>query len=265
MIVSDHPISPASNSAWDDQSLVDPHSSEDKARRVHAMFAAIAGSYDRNNRVHSLGRDQAWRRTAVRLAQVKTGEDDVLDMACGTGDLAVAFARACPASVTGMDFVPEMIDHAQRKAESLQGRLPVAPRFRVGDAMNIDLPDGSVDVVSIAFGIRNVAEPEVALSEFHRVLRPGGRLVILEFSEPRNVLLRGLYGVYFAHIMPRTATWISGDRTGAYKYLPRSVSTFASPAVLVQLMNDAGFSEVRSRALTFGICHCHVGRVSSEH
>lgn len=228
------------------------------------MFAAIAPSYDTNNRVHSLWRDQAWRRAAVRAAGVRPGIDHVVDVACGTGDLTFAFAQSGPASITGIDFVPEMIQHACAKAQAREAQLNVKPEFAVGDAMNLALPDDSADIVSIAFGIRNVEEPSKALAEFRRILRPGGRVIILEFAQPVNPILKALYQFYFTRIMPRTATWISRDRTGAYKYFPRSVSTFLSPAAMCDLLTTAGFVSVTGRLLTFGICRCYRAEVDSN-
>jgi demethylmenaquinone methyltransferase/2-methoxy-6-polyprenyl-1,4-benzoquinol methylase len=116
-------------------------------------------------------------------------------------------------------------------------------------------------VLSIAFGIRNVADPAAAIREFRRVLRPGGRLIILEFSLPTNPILRGLYNFYFRHILPHTATLISGDKTGAYKYLPQSVNTFIGRGTMMQMMRDGGFQEVRAFPLTFGVCICYRGLV----
>ena len=253
-----------------------PHAAADKARRVREMFASIAPSYDLNNRVHSLGRDQAWRRKAVKLAEVKEG-DVVLDVACGTGDLSLAFAKAGAARVIGVDFTHEMLVVAEGKGGKGQGprakgqgadeadpfaiRNPrsAIPAYATGDAMRLPLPDASVDIVSIAFGIRNVTDPAKAISEFHRVLRPGGRLIVLEFSLPRNFLLRGMYNFYFKHIMPRTATWISRDKSGAYKYLPRSVNTFINRETMMTMMTEAGFADVTQKALTFGIAVIYRG------
>lgn len=253
----------AATPVWTDDRLAVPHEQGDKAQRVNAMFAAIADSYDLNNRVHSLGRDQAWRRKAVRLAKVRAGQDHVVDVACGTGDLTFAFADANPASVLGIDFTPRMLEIARvkdRDRSRPDGEGPV-PEFRVGDAMDLQLPDASADIVSIAFGIRNVSEPAQALREFRRILRPGGRLVILEFSVPRNPLLRAGYNFYFHHVMPRTATWVSGDRSGAYKYLPRSVATFIDRDTLQAMMADAGFTNITAHAMTFGICVAYVGHL----
>ena len=245
--------------AWDGDGLVAPHAASDKAARVEEMFTAIAPSYDLNNRVHSFGRDQAWRRAAVRLAKLRAG-DRVADVACGTGDLTLAFADAqkrietAPMPVVGVDFTYAMLPLARDKA-----RAKASVRFVHGDAMALPLPDASVDVVSIAFGIRNVGDPAAALAEFFRVLRPGGRLVILEFTVPGNPVARLGYNFYCGWLMPRTATLISGDRSGAYRYLPRSVNTFATAGELRGMMSEAGFEEVASSGLTLGIAACHRG------
>lgn len=221
------------------------------------MFAAIARSYDLNNRVHSLWQDQVWRRYAVRVAGVRQ-TDVVLDVACGTGDLSEHFARAGAARVIGLDFTYEMLAIARMKAGS---RASHARADRIvymqGDAQRLPLADQSVDVVSIAFGIRNVLEPERAIGEFSRVLRPGGRLVVLEFAEPKFAPVRWFNTLYCARIMPVTATWISGDTSGAYKYLPRSVATFPAPEKLMGMMERAGFVGMRAKSLSLGICMCY--------
>jgi demethylmenaquinone methyltransferase / 2-methoxy-6-polyprenyl-1,4-benzoquinol methylase len=252
--------SPAPPPAWVQAELSNPHASAEKAGKVRRMFAAIAGSYDLNNRVHSLGRDQAWRRYAVRTAGIKPGET-VLDVACGTGDLTQAFAATQASSVVGLDFTREMLDVAERKQTTQPAQAASKIRYIEGDAQQLPFPDRSFDVLSIAFGIRNVAEPRKALSEFARVLKPGGRLVILEFDTPRNPLLRWFNNVYCGTVMPRTATMISRDRSGAYRYLPASVGTFMSRDALQQAMRDAGFADVSAKALTLGICVCYRGSV----
>jgi demethylmenaquinone methyltransferase/2-methoxy-6-polyprenyl-1,4-benzoquinol methylase len=250
------PIPPNPQAAWTDADLTSsPHAAGDKAVRVQRMFSAIADSYDLNNRVHSMGMDQGWRRAAVRLAEVCPG-DTVLDVACGTGDLTLAFARTEAARVIGLDFTPDMLRIARRK------RAPgtkVVPEYLSGDAMQLPLADASVDVVSIAFGIRNVANPAKAIHEFHRVLRPGGRLVVLEFSQPSNPILNSLYQLYFKQVMPRTASWIARDRSGAYKYLPKSVNTFIDRAAMLAMFADAGFVNNASRPLTCGIAVLYRG------
>ena len=269
---------PATAPAWDDRLLANPHAVSDKRQRVRRMFAAIAPSYDLNNRLHSLWQDQRWRRKAVKLAQLKP-TDVVVDVACGTGDLAIKFRNAllrkypprrAPLVVVGVDFTFEMLPIGRRK-----GRIPspggvndpigVWPptvygiSWINGDAQALPLPDQSADVVSIAFGIRNVQDPAAALGEFFRILRPGGRVIVLEFSLPTNRLLRGLYNFYFRQILPRTATLISGDKTGAYKYLPESVNTFIGREQMTGMMAAAGFSRVEQFPMTFGVCVCYWG------
>ena len=237
--------------AWTSEDLRDdPHRAPDKAGRVRRMFDAIAGRYDLNNRVHSFGRDQSWRRKAVRMADVGPS-DHVLDVACGTGDLTFALARCNPASIQGIDFSAGMLEIADRKAPRHAGTTAT---FTRGDAMSLDVPDESCTVVTIAFGIRNVTEPHLALAEFHRVLAPGGRLVILEVSQPANPLVRFGADLYNHRIMPLTATLLSGDRSGAYRYLPRSIESFASAEELGALVSEQGFESVSQRPLTFGIC-----------
>ncbi len=248
---------PASNTPqWEPGNLANPHAVADKAQRVNRMFSAIARSYDLNNHLHSLWIDQHWRSVAVKTAAVKP-TDIVADVACGTGDLSLAFAKARPARVIGLDFCHPMLQGATHKTQRCSSDRPVG--FYEGDALRLPLRDKSVDVVSIAFGIRNVADWGRAIDEFYRVLRPGGRLIILEFSLPRNAVLRAMYNFYFWKVIPFSATLISGDKTGAYRYLPRSVDTFISPNQMQARMEQAGFKDISAAALTFGICYCYRG------
>ncbi len=253
--VSTDPLNPQPK-AWTDADLADLHAREDKAERVRAMFAAIARSYDLNNRVHSLWRDQAWRREAVRAAAVQAG-DEVLDCACGTGDLTLAFAKTGAIAVIGLDFTTEMIDLARVKTDRLAEHDPALGqrvRYLQGDAQDLPFEECSFDVVSIAFGIRNVQDPERAIREFFRVLRPGGRLVILEFDRPGFAPVRWCNDFYCGWVMPRTATLLSRDRSGAYKYLPRSVGSFMDSRSLGTLMGRVGFTRVARKPLTLGVC-----------
>lgn len=242
--------------AWTDATLTNPHALGDKAGRVRRMFGAIARSYDLNNRLHSGWQDQAWRRFAVKRAAVAPG-DRVLDVACGTGDLTQAFAGTAAAEVVGLDFTPEMLALAEEKRTRLSGNVASKVRYVEGDAQHLPFEDGSFDVVSIAFGIRNVADPAKAVREFARVLRPGGRLVVLEFDRPTWQPMRWFNDFYCGRVMPWTATLISGDTSGAYKYLPRSVGTFMTRVEMCSTLAASGFERVRDRALTFGICVCY--------
>jgi ubiquinone/menaquinone biosynthesis methyltransferase len=171
-----------SDAAWNEAELADLHANSQKAGKVRRMFAAIAPSYDLNNRVHSFWQDQRWRKFAVRHAFVNPG-DEVLDVACGTGDLTQAFARTAAKRVVGLDFTREMLDRAEVKKAKAAGGSKIT--YLEGDAMALPFSNGSFDVVSIAFGIRNVTQPSKSLAEAFRVLRPGGRLIVLEFDQPR--------------------------------------------------------------------------------
>jgi demethylmenaquinone methyltransferase/2-methoxy-6-polyprenyl-1,4-benzoquinol methylase len=242
--------------AWSRDRLAgNPHEDREKAQRVSRMFGAIAHRYDLNNRLHSFGRDQAWRRAAVGAAGIGAG-GEALDVACGTGDLSEALAAGGASRVVGVDFSEPMLDRAREKSRRRGGGRC---EYLHGDAMDLPFPDGSFDAVTIAFGLRNVLEPPRALREFRRVLRPGGRLVVLEFAEPRNPLIRGLNRLYTERIMPVTAALIAGDRSGAYRYLPRSVRTFPDAPSLSAMIAAAGLREVSMKPLTFGVCVVHRG------
>ena len=220
------------------------------------MFAAIAPVYDLNNHLHSMGIDHSWRRKAVAAAEVRPG-DVVADIACGTGDLSFAFAKAGAKRVMGLDFCHPMLCGAIKKAA--RRRISSQIGFSDGDATRLPLANSSVDVVSIAFGLRNVDRWTDAIREFYRVLRPGGRLIILEFTTPKSRIIGTLFNLYFHHVIPLTASLISGDRTGAYYYLPRSVGTFPGSERIRSAMKDAGFSEIAYQSLTFGVCACYRG------
>ncbi|MCH2146931.1 MAG: bifunctional demethylmenaquinone methyltransferase/2-methoxy-6-polyprenyl-1,4-benzoquinol methylase UbiE [Phycisphaerales bacterium] len=236
--------------AWTEEELAEnPHQACDKAKRVEAMFTAIAGKYDLNNRLHSLWQDQRWRKRAVELSGISQ-HSTVVDVACGTGDLSIAFKQAGAEHVIGIDFTSAMLDLALTKS-TIAGTDIV---FQQGDAMDLKLEDESADVVSIAFGIRNVQEPEKAIGEFYRILKPGGTLVILEFSTPSNSAIRFCNDVYTKHIMPFTATLIAGDTSGAYQYLPKSVETFSTAEELADSVEQCGFEKLRQFPQTFGVC-----------
>lgn len=230
---------------WDAERLTDPHGQADKAVRVRAMFDAIAPTYERVNRILSLGMDARWRRRAMGLAGTSQA-DRVLDVACGTGDFARTFARHSPRLVVGCDFAERMLS----LAASRDGR---AIRWCRADAMTLPFADQSFSLVGCAFGVRNFQDLAAGLREFHRVLSPGGRAVILEFSMPRLGILGRLYRAYFDRVLPGLATLLSRDRSGAYHYLPKSVSSFVDAAGVSHALRAAGFERVECRRQTIGV------------
>jgi demethylmenaquinone methyltransferase/2-methoxy-6-polyprenyl-1,4-benzoquinol methylase len=229
------------------------HIDKGKAKQVHGMFSGIAGRYDLLNAILSLGIDRSWRREAAR-AGFENGAQLVLAVATGTGDLAFALKRYAPqAQVTGLDFVAEMLEQARRKAT---GR-GVDIHFIEGDALALPFPDGTFDLLTIAYGLRNLASVDAGLAEFQRVLRPGGRLVILEFPPPPRGFFGWLYRFYFSRVVPVVGGLVSGSR-GAYTYLPDSVSVFMPPGMLADRLAAAGFTDVRYRLQSFGISAIHI-------
>lgn len=233
--------------AWDERSLRQPHAQADKAARVEAMFDAIAPTYERVNRLASFGRDAVWRRRAVATADVQKG-DVVLDVCCGTGDMVRAFGRAAvmPARIIGVDFAANMLAEGDFRVDG------VATETLRADALALPLDDASVNVISCAFGVRNFRDVQAGLNEMARVAATGARLVILEFAAPQNRLLRWLHGVYNDRVLPTLGTWISRDRTGAYRYLPRSIATFEPVETMKRRLRSAGFENVTARQMNFG-------------
>ncbi len=226
---------------------------------VPEMFDRISRRYDLLNHLLSLGLDIRWRRQAAR--RLASSPDQVLlDLACGTGDLAIAAIRSGRPDrfVVGVDMAAQML----RLAEQKISRRGLAERIRFvrGDGMSLPLADRSVDAAMIAFGIRNMPDTATCLNELHRVVRPGGRLVVLEFSIPENRLVRSLYLPYFRHILPRLGRMISGDGY-AYRYLDRTVETYTYGEEFVALMEAAGFVNVRRRPLTWGVVTLYTGEI----
>lgn len=222
------------------------------SRAVRAMFGGIAGRYDLLNHLLSANTDKRWRRRVRnRLESVLADSGAlVLDVACGTGDLAIELQRGSDARIIGTDFCRPMLDIAKSKEPGIP--------FVEGDALSLSYPDSTFDAVSIAFGLRNLANFEAGLCEFRRVLKPGGRLVILEFSSPVLPGFRGLFRIYFNKVLPRVGGLVSGER-GAYEYLPDSVSKFPDQKGLSTMMEAAGFTEVEFTNLTGGIAAIHAG------
>ena len=213
---------------------------------VRTMFDRIAPVYDLMNRLMTAGLDQRWRRMTAEAA-VRPG-DRVLDACCGTGDLAVA-AQAAGGRVTGLDFSAKMLERARRKSLSIE--------WMRGDLLALPFEDASFDAATVGFGVRNVADLERGLGELARVLRPGGRLGILEITQPRG-LLRPFYKLWFDGLVPLAGKLIPGG--AAYSYLPASVRRFPGPDELAGLLERTGFEEVRCRLLAGGIVALHTGR-----
>jgi demethylmenaquinone methyltransferase/2-methoxy-6-polyprenyl-1,4-benzoquinol methylase len=225
--------------------------------QIAGMFDAIAERYDFLNHLLSAGVDRRWRRQAVRALGL-TGSERVLDLCTGTADLALALRAARPgaARVVGVDFAAAMLGVGQAKVRKQDARAIQLVR---ADATRIPMATASVDAVTIAFGIRNVERVHDACVEMHRVLIPGGRFAILEFAVPTAPLIRPAYMWYFNHVLPRIGRAISHDR-GAYGYLSASVSAFATPQALVELLRASGFTDVTMRPLSFGIVCLYTGR-----
>ena len=235
----------------------------ESAARVHDMFTRIAPRYDFLNHLLSFSLDKLWRRrTAKRFLHILRRPDArILDLCCGTGDLAFSLDRARSAalgasqqrsSIIGSDFVEPMLIRADEKARL--ARQPVI--FAAADAMRLPFPNDSFDLITTAFGFRNLANYEDGLREFARVLKPGGELGILEFTEPGSGPAAGLFRFYFRHILPRIGAAISGDAE-AYAYLPGSVSKFPSPTDLAALMERVGFEDVHFSSWNFGSVILH--------
>jgi len=235
--------------------------------RVQEMFGKIAPRYDFLNHLLSFSLDRVWRRrTAKKFAQIlKRPEARILDLCCGTGDLAFALDRARlrelgaaaqdRRAIVGSDFVQGMLVRAREKA----GNANAAPVFAAGDSMNLPFADASFDLAATAFGFRNLANYEHGLREIARVLKPGGELGILEFTEPTNGPMAGVFRFYFQHVLPRIGGAISGNKE-AYAYLPGSVAKFPSPPALAALMESTGFANVQIAAWNFGSVVLHSAR-----
>jgi demethylmenaquinone methyltransferase/2-methoxy-6-polyprenyl-1,4-benzoquinol methylase len=223
-----------------------PPAAERTAQGVQRMFDRVAPRYDLANTVFSLGQDRAWRQAAARATRLAAGEV-AADVACGTGALTRELAALAPgATVVGLDFSLEMLRRAGHG------------RFAAGDAIQLPLADASVDGITIAFGLRNLPEPGQGLLEFRRVLRPGGRLVVCEFSTPVVPVLRGVYRRYLTRLMPVAARRLTSDPE-AYQYLARSIGAWPDQPGLARWMQQAGFAEVAWRDLTGGIVALHRG------
>lgn len=219
------------------------------------MFANISTRYDLLNHLLSANTDKRWRRKVANELRGLGNSARVLDVACGTGDLALKLFEETGAGVVGLDFCRPMLEIASAKASALECPL----LFVEGDALKLPFPDDSFDGATIAFGLRNLASVENGLSELLRVLKAGGKAAVLEFSKPRMRGFRAGFDFYFTRILPVLGGIVSGSRS-AYQYLPDSVSAFPDQEQLAVLMRKIGFEEVRYLNLTGGIVALHLGK-----
>jgi len=226
--------------------------------KIRSLFNSIAPDYDSLNHILSLGTDRIWRRRALEWIVEPSERQSILDVACGTGDFSIAIAsKANPQTrVTGLDLSEGMLAVMQKKVKDahLEGKISSEPGN--GEAMRFE--SESFDRVTIAFGIRNFENRETALKEILRVLKPGGRLVILELSVPSNRIIRAIYNVYFTKVLPLIGGRVSGDMA-AYRYLPASVLKFPDKAEWMSTMSECGYTQVIHRSFSLGICRMYIG------
>jgi demethylmenaquinone methyltransferase/2-methoxy-6-polyprenyl-1,4-benzoquinol methylase len=228
------------------------------SERVCRMFGEIAGRYDLLNHLLSLGIDRSWRRRLVRRVPPEDGAAPILDVCTGTGDLALAYGRARPAApVVAADFCRPMLAVARQKCQR------AAAGRRIGlveaDALELPFPDGTFQIVAVAFGLRNLSDADRGLREMVRVCRPGGRVAVLEFSTPRAWPLGAVYAWYFRHALPRIGQALARNRQSAYNYLPESVGLFPQAEALAGRMRGAGLARVEYHRFTFGIATLYLG------
>lgn len=238
-------------------------------RRVQKMFGEIAPRYDLLNHLLSMNVDRYWRWRTVQLVSPQTtgplAEAPILDLCTGTGDLALAYYRAAKGKigVVGADFCPEMLELAKPKGNRVTAAInrPDAARleWHEADTQHLPFPTDTYQIVSVAFGLRNVADTDRGLAEMVRVCRPGGRVAVLEFTTPRRQPLKGLYGTYFRHVLPRIGQLLMRNNSAAYEYLPQSVGEFLQYEALAERMKLAGLRNVVFHPMTFGLATLYVG------
>ena len=228
---------------------------------IRKLFDNIAPDYDRLNHILSLNIDKGWRKKAVREIADMDKPMKVLDVACGTADLTIEIAqKVAPGSeIIGVDISEGMMAIGREKIK----KAGLTAELSVADCEALPYQGGTFDRISVGFGVRNFEHLEVGLSEMFRVLKPEGKLVILELSVPSNAFIRWCYKLYFLKILPAVGGLISGNR-GAYEYLPASVLRFPAPEQFIQMMKDAGFNTVEHTPFTLGICRMYIGRKSAR-
>lgn len=225
-----------------------------KKEVVQNIFNDIAPKYDLLNHLLSMNIDKGWRKKAMKYI----GEDEknrLLDVACGTGDFSIAASRSGVKQVTGIDISANMVEIGRKKV--LELGMESCIDLKIGDSEQMEFPDGTFDVVTVAFGVRNFEHLEKGLREMQRVLRPGGKVIILEFSMPEYFPMKQFYRFYFRHILPTIGGWISGNK-GAYTYLPESVMKFPQGHTFLDIMQRCGFEKPIQRKLSFGIASLYI-------
>ena len=227
-----------------------------KKEGIRKLFDNIAPDYDKLNHILSMNIDKGWRRKAVKELLDTQEPLNILDVACGTGDFTIEIAQKAPAGskVTGIDLSEGMMKIGREKIKA----AGVDAQMVQGDCEELPYADNTFHRISVGFGVRNFEHLEIGLQQMHRVITPGGKLVVLELSVPSNPIIRWCYKLYFLKILPTIGGWISGDR-GAYEYLPASVLRFPAPDKFVGMLHQAGFCKVEHRSLTMGICRMYIG------
>jgi|SRR5688572_6894747 len=237
-----------------------PASGKPKKQQVAEMFNDIAGWYDFMNRFLSGGVDVYWRKMAIRqLTDIQP--ERILDIATGTGDLAIRAARRFPqAQITGIDISTGMLELGRKKIANLLLNKQI--QLLEGDSEAINFDDGTFDAVTVAFGVRNFANLEKGLGEMYRVLKPGGRMVILEFSKPCQRIFKSMYDFYMKFVAPRVASWVTRNKE-AYQYLHNSVKAFPEGEEFLHVLQHTGFKEISLKRLSLGICTIYCGTKTS--
>ena len=228
-----------------------------KKEQVAGMFNDIAPRYDFLNRFLSLGIDVTWRKKAIKVLK-KDDPKIILDVATGTADMAIMASRILqPVKITGIDISREMLELGKKKVQ--EAGLSSLIELEQGDSETINFADNSFDAIMVAFGVRNFENLEKGLSEMLRVLKPGGQLMILEFSKPKNIIIRKLYNLYMGTIAPQVTSWFSNNKE-AYSYLNKSAKAFPERQQLLEIMNQMGYSGTSFKPLSLGICCIYQGR-----